>query len=76
MTTWAGSVAHDWLSIEVKHRRALPVWLCDAMVQAVAANRGNDKLPVVVLHQKGRRHDDDLVVLRLKDFVEWFGGDQ
>jgi len=30
-------------------------------------------LPLVVLHQLGDRHDADLVVIRLKDFEEWFG---
>lgn len=69
----APDVAHDWLSIEVKHRRELPAWLYDAMMQAMAAKRG-EQLPVVILHERGRRHDDDLVMIRLKDFRDWFGG--
>ena len=67
-------VAHDWLSVEVKHRRTVPDWLLDAMAQAVAAVRG-EQLPVAVLHQHGQAHGDDLVVLRLADFRAWFGGD-
>jgi hypothetical protein len=66
-------VAHDWLSIEVKHRHELPAWLYDAMLQAMLAAHNTNNLPIVVLHESGRRHDDDLVVVRLKDFVEWFG---
>ncbi|NPV08049.1 MAG: hypothetical protein HPY83_08815 [Anaerolineae bacterium] len=65
-------VAHEWLSIEVKHRRALPQWLTEAMSQAVAA-AGVSQLPCVVLHEAGSRHDGDLVVLRLGDFCDWFG---
>ncbi len=65
-------VSHDWLSIEVKTRRRLPAWLLAAMAQA-RANAPAGRLPVVVLHQVGRHHDNDLVVLRLADFEEWFG---
>lgn len=65
-------VAHDWLSIEVKHRQSLPRWLTEAMSQA-AAGAGLSQLPIVVLHEHGGRHDGDLVVLRLSDFVGWFG---
>jgi hypothetical protein len=42
------------------------------MKQAEQASDG--QLPVVVLHQKHKRHDDDLVLLRLSDFEAWFGG--
>ncbi|ARA92352.1 hypothetical protein AWN76_003645 [Rhodothermaceae bacterium RA] len=65
-------VAHDWLAIEVKHRRKLPGWIEDAMRQAEAAAR-EDQLPVAILHERGRRHDEDLVVLRLRDFEAWLG---
>ena len=68
----APDVAHDWLSIEVKHRKALPAWLQDAISQAVAA-AGISQLPIVVLHACGQRHGNDLVVLRLADFQDWFG---
>jgi hypothetical protein len=77
-------VEHEWLSIEVKSKVRFPDWLVDAMVQAMMAkamlerkareeHKDGEWLPIVVLHQKGWRHDDDLVVVRLKDFVEWFG---
>ena len=56
------------LAIEVKTRKALPRWLLDALGQAAAAADG--RLPILVLHQAGQRHDDDLVVLRLSDFEE------
>ena len=65
-------IAHPWLSIEVKHRKSLPNWIIDAMSQARAAAR-SDQLPCAILHEAGRRHDDNLVLVRLGDFREWFG---
>ena len=67
-------VAHPWLSVEVKHRKSLPTWLLDAMDQARAA-AGSDQLAVSILHEAGRRHDDNLVLVRLGDFREWFGSE-
>ncbi|QXD15808.1 hypothetical protein GQ464_002345 [Rhodocaloribacter litoris] len=68
----APDVDHRWLAIEIKHRTRLPAWIEDAVCQAEAAAR-EDQLPVAILHQKGRDHDRDLVVLRLADFESWFG---
>jgi len=68
----APDVAHDWLAIEVKHRRRLPAWLHHALAQAQACAR-DGQLAVVVLHEHGQHHADDLVVLRLSDFADWFG---
>jgi hypothetical protein len=68
----APDVAHPWLSIEVKQRQRLPGWIIDALRQAAAA-AAPEQLPVVVLHEHGQRYGDSLVVLRLADFVDWFG---
>lgn len=65
-------VQHDWLSIECKHRKALPAWLKDALSQAHAAAR-DGRLPVAVLHEAGTRHDGDVVCMSLIDFEAWFG---
>ncbi|HET8626734.1 MAG TPA: hypothetical protein VFL91_04915 [Thermomicrobiales bacterium] len=70
----APDVRHPWLSIEVKDRAALPVWLLDALAQAEAA-AAPDQLAVAVLHRAGRHHADSLVVLRLAAFAEWFADD-
>ena len=59
-------------SVEVKSRKTLPGWIEAAMCQA-EDNASDGKLPLVVLHQVGRRHDNDLVMVRLGAFVEWFG---
>jgi hypothetical protein len=68
----APDIAHPWLSLEVKDRATLPAWLLDAMAQA-EASATPAQLPVAVLHRAGDRYDRALVVLRLSDFVAWFG---
>jgi len=60
------------LSIEVKHRDKLPKWIKDAVVQAIR-NAGVSQLPIVILHESGQRHDNDIVMMRLKDYEEWYG---
>ncbi len=67
----AADIQTDWLSVEVKHRKRLPQWLKDAWAQA--ANGAENRLPLVVLHECGSRRHNDLVVLRLGDFEDWFG---
>ena len=67
----APDVDAGWLVVEVKHRRRLPGWLRMAVAQATAS-AAEFQLPVVVLHEHGQHHANDLVVLRLRDFVDWF----
>ena len=55
-------------SIEVKHRKALPSWLHDAMEQATI--EAEHRTPMVVLHEKQMKYEDSYVILRLKDFKE------
>lgn len=66
-------VVTDWLAVEVKHRAQLPNWIKAALDQACAAARP-DQLPIAVLHEKHKRTEDDLVLIRLADFLDWFGG--
>ena len=63
-------IAHDKYSIEVKHRKALPEWIKDAIDQAEAANVSEDKLPIVILHEKNSKFDNSIVIIRLKDFLK------
>jgi hypothetical protein len=62
----APDVEHEFLSIEVKTRKSFPDWLEDAMQQAEASAK-DGQVAVVVLHQRGQRYRDGLVVMRLKD---------
>lgn len=63
----APDIAHPTLSPEVKTRKKLPGWLHDAMDQAKQSAVGA-RTPIVVLHEVGRRFDEDHVVMRLVDF--------
>jgi len=67
-------VEHDWLAVEIKHRKALPDYWHDAYAQAQAANDGS-RLSVVIWHEKGRPHRDDYIMMRLGDFEKYFGDD-
>lgn len=62
----------DWLVVECKHRKALPLWLKDALAQA-QKHAGPSQLPIAVLHEKGKH--DSLVVMSFNDFCDWFVGE-
>jgi len=65
-------VVTGWLAVEVKARKRLPMWLKSALQQA-RTGCPPTRLPLVVLHEVGARHDGDLVVMSLQDFEAWFG---
>lgn len=65
-------VEHPTLAPEVKSRAELPRWLVEAVAQA-RAGAAEGRLPIVVLHQVGDRHGEDLVVVRFADWCDWFG---
>ncbi len=73
-------VQHPWLAIEVKSFSALPQRVADAMDQAEKAaayakrREQRDKLPVAVIHGRSSHRANSLVVMRLDDFLDWFGG--
>ena len=69
----APDIAHDRLSIEVKHRATLPAWLLDALGQAEAAAR-DEQLPVAILHAHGRRHGANLCVMSLDTLAALLAG--
>ncbi len=75
----ASDLLSSWLSVEVKTRKALPVFLADAMDSAergadFARRRdGNTRLPIVVLHADHTDYRRSLVVMRLGDADDYFG---
>ena len=69
----APDIEHYWLAIEVKQRKSTTAWIYDALDQAQKSQTDSFQLPIVVVHETGRRHDDDVVMMTLKDFQEWFG---
>lgn len=72
---WAPDIAHPRWALEIKSRKNMPVLLRDAMDQAQKAadwikKRGEGyRVPVVIIHQDGTRHLNDMVVLTLADFL-------
>lgn len=62
-------VDHPVLAIEVKYRSHLPAWAIECLEQARKARRATGKIPIAVLAEKGRRNEDNLVVMRLGDFL-------
>src|SRR5688500_17056501 len=65
----APDVLHRLWSIEVKHRKALPEWLFDAMEQAEESKKST-QTPIVILHQKGQAVIDSLVVMKLSSLLD------
>ena len=75
---WAPDVRHRWLSIEVKSRKSSLVVIREMLDQAIKAaewyrRRGEgDRLPIGIYHVTGQHFDNAYVVMRLRDFEEWF----
>ena len=67
-------ISHPWLAIEAKVRREIPFWLEDALRQA-EASAGPTQPPIAVIHKHRTAHGQALVVLRLRDWLDWFGSD-
>jgi hypothetical protein len=68
----AADVVHPAFAVECKTRKDVPQWLLAAMQQARRVAMAG-QLPIVVLHPHGGLYADDLVIVRLSDFVDWFG---
>jgi hypothetical protein len=68
----APDVTTPWAAVEVKERRRLPQWIVRAVAQA-RAGAGPNRLPLVILHEAGAKHDGDIVCLSLADFEAWYG---
>lgn len=58
------------LVVEVKHRKALPAWLKQALAQAQQHAHG--RTAIVVLHE-AKAHDS-YVLMSFSDFVKWWTG--
>ena len=63
-------IEHPTLSVECKSRKKFPAWLEDAIKQAQAAAL-DGQLPVVILHQDGRKYRDSFLLCRLGDFAAY-----
>ena len=61
-------VEHHQFSFEVKMRKVLPKFLKGCYEQAIR-NCPKNRLPVVILKEKGKRYEDCLVIINFKDFI-------
>jgi len=71
----APDVSSDMFSIECKYRKEIPLWIKDAMDQAVASSQmdsssNRTKVPVVFLKEKQKKLKDTLVIMRLDDLLK------
>lgn len=59
----------EWgpFSVEYKTRAKFPGYVTDWIKQAVA--NCVDRIPIVIWHRNNKRYKDDLVLIRLGDFV-------
>ncbi len=59
---------------ECKERKEIPLWLKHAVAQAERNRMDKDQMAVAQFHEHGRPHEEDLVVMRLNEFLLWHGG--
>ncbi|MEM4134344.1 MAG: hypothetical protein QXV73_04030 [Candidatus Micrarchaeia archaeon] len=58
-------ISHDKFSIEVKSRK---VFVAEKWF-AQAEKNAKGKVPLLIVHVTGKRHDNDYVIMKLKDFL-------
>lgn len=59
-------ISHEKFSIEVKSRKA---FVAEKWFQQAEKN-ARGKMPLLIVHVTGRRHNNDYVVIKLKSFLE------
>ena len=57
-------------AVEVKSRAA---FVGSGFMEQAVRNCPTRKTPIVVVHITGKRHEGDLVMMRLRDWQEWHG---
>ena len=60
---------NDWLAVEM-FQKPIPAYLKDELEQAIKS--AGRRLPIAVWREKGKKDKDALVIIRLKDFLEWY----
>ena len=65
-------VTASWVIAEVKDRKSLPKWIKQGLGK-VRIYAGSSRLGILVLHET--RSHDRIVLMSLKDFRDWFGGE-
>ena len=65
-------VKSDWLAIE-GFQKDIPEYIKEELGQAVMDCENGKLLPIAVWREKHKKDKDALVIVRLEDFIEWFG---
>jgi len=60
------------LAVQIKHRATVPNWLTGAMDQTIH-DAGGAQYPILILHEKGTKYEESLVITRLSDFIDYDG---
>ena len=60
---------NDWLAIEI-FQKPIPKYLREELGQAVTS--AGKRLPIAVWREKGKKDMDAIVIMRLKDFVDYY----
>ena len=73
---WKGEEGNDCVntghwSVECKHGKQVPKKLEKYMLQA-EGDASEDEVAVVVMHREGMNIMDSYVMMRLRDFREWY----
>jgi hypothetical protein len=58
-------VLHPHYSIEVKSREKHSIF---KVLKQCEKNNKDDKIPLIVMHEHGRQHDNDLVCVKMSEF--------
>lgn len=59
-------IEHERFSIEVKSRKK---FVAEAWMKQAEKN-AKGKIPIVIVHVTGKHHENDYVIIKLKDFKE------
>ena len=62
----------EFLYVQCKLRKSIPLWLLEAIDNAVNAAKGTEKKGVALVKKLNMRDDDSIVLMRLKDFEEFY----
>ena len=67
-------ICKGW-AVEIKHLKTVYFSSIVGAVEQSEANALPGELPVAVIHKKGMRYEDSLVVMRLKTYSKWHIGE-
>lgn len=63
-------IEHSVFSVETKHRKK---FVGNTFMNQAVKNCPAGKVPLVIVHELRQLFDNSLVMIRLKDWEEWYG---